>query len=243
MFTVHDLPRATPGSAGLDLAASKDMIFSQTEGVVLIPTSVKGTLPEGVTGLLIGRSSNYKKGLEVLPGVINSDFSGEIKVMTKATKETVIVRKGERIAQILLLPYLKLSGPELMADRGQGQFGSSDAVAWVAEIGQQRPMMTVKLNGRSFKGLLDTGADKTCIAGKDWPQHWPIQQTSASLQGLGMATGVARSAETLHWTCDGKKGIIHPYVIPTLPFTLWGRDIMGAMSVKLMTEEKAQDFS
>lgn len=53
------------------------------EGTVLVPTAVRGTLPEGVTGLLIGRSSNYKKGLEGLPGVIDTDYQGEIKIMVK----------------------------------------------------------------------------------------------------------------------------------------------------------------
>lgn len=59
------------------------MIFSSTDGVQLIPTSVLGTLPNGVTGLPIGRNSNYKNGIETLPGIIDSDFTGEIKVMVK----------------------------------------------------------------------------------------------------------------------------------------------------------------
>ena len=88
------------------------------EGNVLVPTAVKGTLPEGITGLIVGRSSNYKKGLEVLPGVTDSDSQGEIKVMVKATRNTVIIHKSERIAQILLLPYLKLPNPTLKGERG-----------------------------------------------------------------------------------------------------------------------------
>lgn len=90
-------------------------------------------------GLLIGRSSNHKVGLEVLPGVIDADVTGEIKVMVKAGKETCIIRKGQRIAQLLLLPYVRLPNPEIKTERGQGQFGSSDLVAWVADIGKQRP--------------------------------------------------------------------------------------------------------
>lgn len=127
------------------------------EGTVLVPTAVRGTLPEGVTGLLIGRSSNYKKGLEVLPGVIDADYQGEIKIMVKATKHTVIIHQGERIAQILLLPYLKLPNPVLQSERGPGEFGSTDHVHWVKEIKESRPMLTIYLNGRKFVGLLDTG--------------------------------------------------------------------------------------
>lgn len=230
------MPRATPGSAGLDLAAQVDTIISIEEGVVLIPTAVKGTLPEGVTGLIIGRSSNYKKGLEVLPGVIDSDFQGEIKVMIRATVNTLIIHKGERIAQILLLPYLKLPNPTLKEDRGDGGFGSTDHIHWVKEIKDSRPMLHILLNGKRFLGLLDTGADKTCIAGKDWPPHWAVHQTENSLQGLGMASGVAKSSQPLQWKHENKSGIIQPYVIPTLPFTLWGRDIMKDMEVRLVTE-------
>lgn len=208
------------------------------EGTVLVPTAVKGTLPEGITGLIIGRSSNYKKGLEVLPGVIDSDSQGEIKVMVKATRNTVIIHKSERIAQILLLPYLKLPNPTLKGERGQGGFGSTDHIHWVKEIKDSRPMLTIHLNGRGFLGLLDTGADKTCIAGKDWPSHWAVHQTENSLQGLGMASGVAKSSQPLHWQHENKKGIIQPYVIPTLPFTLWGRDIMREMDVKLVTNDQ-----
>lgn len=55
----------------------------------LISTSVSGTLPPGTVGLIIGRSSNFKKSFEVVPGVVDSDTLGEIKVMVKAFKETV----------------------------------------------------------------------------------------------------------------------------------------------------------
>lgn len=230
------MPRATPGSAGLDLASQQDLILSQEEGVSLVPTSVKGTLPEGTTGLIIGRSSNYKRGLEVLPGVIDSDYQGEIKVMVKAVRNTAIIHKGERIAQLLLLPYLKLPNPIIKEERGLEGFGSTNHVNWVQEISDSRPMLHISLNGKRFLGLLDTGADKTCIAGKDWPASWPVHQTESSLQGLGMACGVARSSQPLHWQHEDKSGIIHPFVIPTLPFTLWGRDIMKEIKVRLMTD-------
>lgn len=83
-----------------------------------------------------------------------------------------------------MLPYIRLPNPEIKTERGQGQFGSSDLVAWVADLGKQRPFKKIRINGKLFNGLLDTGADKTCLAGKDWPQSWPVEQTSPSLQGL-----------------------------------------------------------
>lgn len=238
------MPRGTPGSAGLDLSSQKDLILSLEDGVSLVPTLVKGTLPKGTTGLIIGRSSNYKKRLEVLPGVIDSDFQGKIKVMVKAAKNAVIIHKGEKIAQLLLLPYLKLPNPIIKEERGSEGFGSTSHVHWVQEISDSRPMLHISLNGRRFLGLLDTGADKTCIAGRDWPANWPIHQTKSSLQGLGMACGVARSSQPLRWQHEDKSGIIHPFVIPTLPFTLWGRDIIKEIKVRLMTDspDDSQDL-
>nr|AAB32734.1 protease [dwarf hamster endogenous retrovirus MRS-Ps, Peptide, 246 aa] [Dwarf hamster endogenous retrovirus MRS-Ps] len=229
---VHDLPSSNLNT-DLDLQGMQDLIFSKEDGVQLVPTFFKGTLPQGITRLLLGRSSNYKNGLEV-SGVIDSDFQGEIKVIVKATKQTYSIKKGQRIAQLLLLPYLEVPNPGLQAERWKGQYGSSDVVAWVTEIGKERPFKVIRNNGRPFKGILDTGADKICIAGKDWPKS-PVCQTSSSLQGLGMVSNVARAAETVHWKCEAKERFIHPYVIPSLPFSLWGRDIMEYMSVRLMT--------
>lgn len=55
-----------------------------------------------------------------------------------------------------------------------------------------------------------------------------------------MASGIARSSEPLIWEHENKTGNIQSYVIPTLPFTPWGRDIMKDLEVKLVTTE--QDF-
>ena len=235
------MPRATPGSAGLDLASCDDVIFSRWDGVSLVSTSTLGTLPQGTVGLIIGRSSNYKKNFEVLPGVIDSDSTGEIKVMIRPLKETIQIHKGQRIAQLLLLPYLNLPNPILKRERGQGKFGSTDVVAWVQNIGMERPFKAVRINGKLFQGLLDTGADKTCIAGKDWPSSWPCKRTSSSLLGLGTAFNVAQSSQFLKWELEGKTGVIQPYVIPSLPFSLWGRDIMGDMNVRLATSDNLSE--
>lgn len=103
-FTICHLTRSAPGSAGLDLAALTDVILSSWNGVHLISTSVLGTFPPRAVGLIIGHSSSYKKNF----GAVNSDTLGEIKVMVKVLKETVQLHKGQRIAQLLLLPYLQL---------------------------------------------------------------------------------------------------------------------------------------
>lgn len=239
--TIHDLPRATPGSAGLDLAAQKDYVLSPLDGIVVIETWVKGSLPSGLFGLILGRSSGKDKGVEVIPGVIDADTRDDIKILCRALREAVIIRKGQRIAQIILLPYVNLPNPILMQSR-EGQFGSSDVVAWTQEITAARPFLEIHIQGKLIKGLLDTGADKTCIAGKDWPQAWPVIRTDSTLMGLGMAANVAKSSGIIPWRHGKKTGHIQPYVIPSLPFSLWGRDIMQDLNLALTTDNVEDQY-
>jgi dUTPase len=64
--------------------------------VQLVDTGFKGPLSSGTFGLIIGRSLNYKKNFEVLPGIIDSDFQGEVKIMIRPLKETIQLHKNQR---------------------------------------------------------------------------------------------------------------------------------------------------
>ena len=63
-----------------------------------------GPLPEGIVGLVLGHSSLSLLGISVVPGVVDSDYTGEIKVLISPPTKTVQIDKGQRIAQLLLLP-------------------------------------------------------------------------------------------------------------------------------------------
>lgn len=119
-FTIHELPRATPGSAGLDLDSAEDVLLSKWDGAALIPTFVKCQLLPQTVGQVIGCSSNYKKKFEVLPGIIDSDTENYIKIMVRPLSETIQIHKGQRIAQLILLPYVNLPNPIMNPDRGKG---------------------------------------------------------------------------------------------------------------------------
>ena len=95
------------------------------------------------------------------------------------------------------------------------------------------------IEGKSFEGLLDTGADVTIIRGQDWPSTWPLSDTLTHLQGIGYASNPKRSSKLLTWRDeDGKSGNIQPYVMPNLPVTLWGRDLLSQMGVILCSSKE-----
>jgi len=95
---VKDLVRGTPGSAGLDLCSSARAVLTPQMGPQALGTGVHGPLPSGSIGLLLGHSSALMKGVRIFPGVIDSDFTGEIKIMVSVEKGVVVIPQGDRIA-------------------------------------------------------------------------------------------------------------------------------------------------
>uniref|UniRef100_A0A8C3IDX4 dUTPase-like domain-containing protein n=1 Tax=Chrysemys picta bellii TaxID=8478 RepID=A0A8C3IDX4_CHRPI len=68
-LSVHDVPAATRGSAGIDLVNQENMDITLPGEVLLMPSQIQGPLPEGTVGLVLPRSSASKQGLFVVPGV------------------------------------------------------------------------------------------------------------------------------------------------------------------------------
>ena len=148
---VSQLFSATKGSAGLDLASSKDYELTEIHKVYLIGTNVYGPLPKGLVGLIIGRSSVTLKGLNVHIGVIDSDYLGEIKIMVSTGSYSVITT-GQRLAQLLLLPYTVPQSHQ--TSRGKEGFGSTNVldVYWSTSISQQKPKQIKTDNGPGYTG-------------------------------------------------------------------------------------------
>lgn len=124
---------ATLGSAGYDLAASQSVSIPPMDRIV-IPTNLSLSLPFGYVGLVCPRSGlALKKGLTVLnaPGVIDCDYTGEIKVMlVNLSLEMQNIKEGDRIAQLLIMEYSRVSF-SMVKDlpttvRGDQGFGSTD---------------------------------------------------------------------------------------------------------------------
>lgn len=74
------------------------------KSVVVIPTGIKGPLSNTPLGsLLLGRSSVGHKGLIVIPGIIDFDHVGEIRVMGYTINPPLFIPKGTKIAQLIAL--------------------------------------------------------------------------------------------------------------------------------------------
>ena len=124
----------TSGSSGMDLQAyiSEEIILKPGERK-LIPTGLSIAIPENLEIQIRPRSGiAYQKGISVVntPGTIDSDYRGEIKVLLiNLGKEDFIIKKFERIAQMVVCPITKvvLSETNDLPDtiRGEGGFGST----------------------------------------------------------------------------------------------------------------------
>lgn len=228
--SIAHLWRATKNSSGLDLCASASTILTPEEGIQAISTGVYGPLPLNTLGLILGRASLSLKGLQITPGVIDPDHQGEIRVLASATSGPILIPTQQAIAQLLLLPKLPVRNPHHKDARAPGEQGISE-VFWVQKISASRPMLTLSLNGKTFQGLLDSGADATVISDRFWPAAWPLTDSATHLQGIGHSKNPRVSAQTIRWTDpEGNSGTVIPYVIPDLPINLWGRDILSQMN-------------
>ena len=121
-------------SAGADLYAATDEPVAVPPGAtVFIGTGIAAEIPQGYVGLVYARSGlACKRGLAPANkvGVIDSDYRGEIKVALHNHSQTLqTVEAGERIAQMIVAPFLKCEFEEVceLTDtaRGEGGFGST----------------------------------------------------------------------------------------------------------------------
>jgi len=121
-------------AAGADLYACIEQPVTILPGETkFIKTGIAMEIPEGFVGLIYARSGlACKKGLAPANkvGVIDADYRGEIiAALYNHSKEPVTIEHGERIAQIVITPYLRADFLEVeeLSDtvRGEGGFGST----------------------------------------------------------------------------------------------------------------------
>ena len=131
-----DLPLpqyAHEGDAGVDLYAREDTVLAPQGGRALMPTGIAIAIPRGYAGFVLPRSGlALHNGISVVnaPGLIDSHFRGELKVVLVNTDPTrpYHVHRGDRIAQLVIqkvedVTWVELS--ELDANNRGGGFGHS----------------------------------------------------------------------------------------------------------------------
>lgn len=121
---------AKDGDAGMDLVATE--IISDGQFQITYGTGLAMEIPYGFVGLVFPRSSIRKTGLELSNsvGVIDSGYRGELQATFNKNEGPINKYEiGDRIAQIIILPYPPIEFVEAdelsNTERGEGGFGST----------------------------------------------------------------------------------------------------------------------
>ena len=136
-FEGLELPNyATEGAAGMDVLAAEDVSLNPGERWP-VATGLCVAIPPGYEIQVRPRSGlALKHGISVpnTPGTIDSDYRGELKViLINHGAEPYTVRRGDRIAQLVLSPVVRASWLKVAeldeTQRGEGGFGSTGTAA------------------------------------------------------------------------------------------------------------------
>jgi len=130
---LHPPSYAHTGDAGLDLVAAVAVTLKPGERA-LVPTGVAVAIPPGYAGLVLPRSGRaLKEGLGIAnsPGLIDSGYRGELKVVLVNLDfgEPIYINRGDKIAQLVVqrIESVELEVRDVLppTERGAGGFGSS----------------------------------------------------------------------------------------------------------------------
>lgn len=124
---------ASSCAAGADLYSCEGELSFAPGETKLVHTGIAMEIPNGYVGLIYARSGiATKRGLAPANkvGVIDSDYRGEIMIaLHNHSDKTASIQAGERIAQIVIAPYITVDFVESQTlnetERGDGGFGST----------------------------------------------------------------------------------------------------------------------
>lgn len=134
LITAERVPSyAHAGDAGADLHASETVVLGPGQRAT-VGTGVSIALPDGCVAFVVPRSGlAFKHGITIVnaPGTIDAGYRGEIKVAVLNTDATepYTVEVGDRIAQLVVMPFIRARFVEVErlpgSMRGEGGFGST----------------------------------------------------------------------------------------------------------------------
>jgi len=125
--------RGSEQAAGYDLYAYHDFVQRVRPGaMVKINTGIRLEIPDGYYMRITPRSGWSDKGLIVVPGTVDSDYRGEIKITAYlVTGFSLVIEPGDRIAQAIFMKYEEANFAEVsefsVSARGSKGYGSTGA--------------------------------------------------------------------------------------------------------------------
>ena len=122
--------RKSDGAAGYDICCLEKRVVIPPNSRKLISTGLSFTVPEGTYGQLAPRSGLSTMGVNIGAGIIDRDYTGEVKVLLfNHTLEKVYINEKDRIAQLIIkkieLPVVEEVDSLESTNRGNKGFGST----------------------------------------------------------------------------------------------------------------------
>lgn len=127
--------RAHNTDAGFDLTATRITTEINECGqlILVYHTDLAFEIPDGYFGMIVPRSSIFKKSLVLTnhAGVVDSNYRGEVSAKFRNTTDVVpaVYKEGERFAQLLILPVPEVTFEEAFelsdSERGTNGYGST----------------------------------------------------------------------------------------------------------------------
>ena len=137
-------------------------------------------------------------------------------------------KKGDKIAQLLLLPYISINSSNNVWTNGLYNIDKKQSL-WTSLVSEYAwPNVNIKINDKRFPGLLNTESDITIISKHLWPKSWSIQKVSYQIAGISQ-TKVREIYQNVHiYSYEGPKGqpaTLRPYMI-NAPLNLIEKDLL-----------------
>ena len=120
-----------PGDSGMDLFSVEEILIKAGERAI-VHTGIAMEYPEGYCTLIWDKSGMAgNSGIKVMGGVFEGVYKGEYKIILfNTSKEDYIVKKGQKICQVLVQPIINAEIEEVKelseSSRGTNGFGSTE---------------------------------------------------------------------------------------------------------------------
>ena len=122
--------RKTKGSCGYDFECPGNIVISagKWKYIDLGVMMDKGDIPDGYVGMIVPRSSmGFKHGFRLrnTVGIIDSDYIGVSIKASVTADEDMVIKKGDRILQMIIVPFAIIPGEEVPTEDRVGGIGST----------------------------------------------------------------------------------------------------------------------